>query len=61
MQLGRFTSCLLWDRSNARTEYLSFDGVEMYYPYNGIHGRGFINKFEATIHQAYLCVIILAT
>jgi hypothetical protein len=41
---------------NARTEYLSFDVVEMYYPYNGILGRGFLNKFEAVIHQAYLCM-----
>jgi hypothetical protein len=35
---------------NARTEYLSFDVVEMYYSYNGILGRGFLNKFEAVIH-----------
>jgi hypothetical protein len=46
---------------NARTEYLSFDVVEMYYPYNGILRRGFLNKFEAVIHQAYLCVKIPAT
>jgi hypothetical protein len=46
---------------NARTEYLSFDVVEMYYLYNGILGRGFLNKFEAIIHQAYLCVKIPAT
>jgi hypothetical protein len=46
---------------NARTEYLSFDEVEMYYPYNGILGRDFLNKFEAIIHQAYLCVKIPAT
>jgi hypothetical protein len=41
---------------NARTKYLSFDVVEMYYPYNGILGRGFLNKFETIIHQAYLCM-----
>jgi hypothetical protein len=46
---------------NARTEYLSFDVVEMYYPYNGIVGKGFLNKFEAIIHQAYLCVKIPVT
>jgi hypothetical protein len=46
---------------NARTEYLSFDMVEMYYPYNRILGRAFLNKFEAIIHQAYLCVKIPAT
>jgi hypothetical protein len=32
----------------------------MYYPYNEILGRGFLNKFEAIIHQAYLCVKIPA-
>jgi hypothetical protein len=46
---------------NARTEYLSFDVVEMYYPYNGILSRGFLNKFEAVIHQAFLCIKIPAT
>jgi hypothetical protein len=46
---------------NARNEYLSFDVVEMYYPYNDILGRGFLNKFEVVIHQAYLCVKIPAT
>jgi hypothetical protein len=45
---------------NARTEYLSFDVVEMYNPYNGILGRRFLNKFEAIIHQAYLCMKIPA-
>jgi hypothetical protein len=45
---------------NARTEYLSFNVVQMYYPYNGILGRGFLNKFEAVIHQAYLCIKIPA-
>jgi hypothetical protein len=45
---------------NTRTEYLSFDVVEMYYPYNGILGIGFLNKFEAIIHQAYLCMKIPA-
>jgi hypothetical protein len=45
---------------NVGTEYLSFDVVEMYCPYNDILGRGFLNKFEAVIHQAYLCVKIPA-
>jgi hypothetical protein len=35
--------------------------VEMYYPYNGILGKGFLNKLEAFIHQAYLCVKIPAS
>jgi hypothetical protein len=46
---------------NVRTEYLSFDVVEMYYSYNGILGRGFLKKFEVVIHQAYLCMKIPAT
>jgi hypothetical protein len=46
---------------NARTKYLFFDVVEMYYSYNGILGRGFLNKFEAVIHQAYLCIKIPST
>jgi hypothetical protein len=46
---------------NARTEYLSFDVVEMYCPYNGILDRGFLNNFEAVIHQAYLCMKISTT
>jgi hypothetical protein len=41
---------------NAITEYISFDVVEMYYPYFGIFGRGHLNKFEAVIHQSYLCM-----
>jgi hypothetical protein len=41
---------------NARIEYLSFDVVEMYYPYNGILGSGFLNKLETIIHQAYMCM-----
>jgi hypothetical protein len=46
---------------NARIEYLSFNVVEMYYPYNGILGREFLNKIEAVIHQAYLCMKIPTT
>jgi hypothetical protein len=40
---------------------LSFDVVERYYPYKGILGRGFLNKFEAIIHQPYLCMKIPGT
>ena len=28
----------------------------MNYPYNAIFGRGLINKFEAIVHQLYLCM-----
>jgi hypothetical protein len=39
---------------NARTEYITFDVVDMYYPYNAIFGRGLLITFKATLHSAYL-------
>jgi hypothetical protein len=47
--------------SNARTEYITFDVVDMSYPYNIIFGRGFLNTFEAMLHSLYLCLKIPAT
>jgi hypothetical protein len=45
--------------SNARTEYITFDAVDMsYYPYNAIFERGFLNTFEAVFHSLYLCLKI---
>jgi hypothetical protein len=44
---------------NARSEQVTFDIVDMVYPYNAIMGRGSINKFEAVIHRLYLCMKIL--
>jgi hypothetical protein len=44
---------------SARSEQVTFDIVDMVYPYNAIMGRGSINKFEATIHGLYLCMKIL--
>jgi hypothetical protein len=35
---------------NAQSEQVTFDIVDMVYPYNAIMGRGSINKFEASIH-----------
>jgi hypothetical protein len=43
------------------TEYITFDVVDMLYPYNAIFGRGFLNTFEVTLHLGYLCLKILAT
>jgi hypothetical protein len=43
---------------NARSEQVMFDIVDMVYPYNAIMGRGSINKFEAAIHELYLCMKI---
>ena len=42
------------DTSNPRTEHVTFNVVEMNYPYLAIFGRGLIKKFEAVVHQLYL-------
>jgi hypothetical protein len=44
-----------------RTEYITFDVVDMTYPYNAIFGSGLLNTFEAALHSAYLCLKIPAT
>jgi hypothetical protein len=46
---------------NPRTEYVTFDVVDMPYPYNAIFGRGLLNTFEAAIHSGYICLKIPAT
>jgi hypothetical protein len=43
---------------SARSEQVTFDIVNMVYPYNAIMGRGSINKFEVAIHGLYLCMKI---
>ena len=47
-------------QENARTEYITFDVVDLYYSYNAIFGRGFANKFNATNHMGYMCMKMLA-
>jgi hypothetical protein len=47
--------------TNARTEYITFDVVDISYPYNAIFGRGSINTFEVALHSLYLCLKIPAT
>jgi hypothetical protein len=47
--------------SNAHTEYVTFDMVDMSYPYNIIFGKGFLNTFEAALHSLYLCLKIPTT
>ena len=42
--------------SNARTEQIAFDVVDMYNPYNALFGRGTLNAFEAIISYSYLCM-----
>jgi hypothetical protein len=39
---------------NARSEQVTFDIVDMVYPYNALMGQGSINKYEAAIHGLYL-------
>ena len=43
---------------NLRTERITFDVVELEYPYNAILGRGTLNTLEAATHSAYLCMKI---
>jgi hypothetical protein len=47
--------------SNARTEYITFDMVDMSYPYNGVFRKCLINTFEAALHSLYLCLKVPAT
>ena len=55
--LGKITLPVSFgDLSNPRIEHVTFDIVEMNYPYNAIFGRGLMNKFEAIVHQLYLCM-----
>jgi hypothetical protein len=36
---------------NPRTEYITFDVVDMLYPYNTIFERGLLNTFETALHS----------
>ena len=38
------------------TEAITFDVVDINYPYNAIFGRNTLLKFAAVIHQSYLCM-----
>jgi hypothetical protein len=46
--------------SNARTEYITFDVVEMSYQYNAIFGRGLLKTFKTALHSLYLCLKVPA-
>jgi hypothetical protein len=46
---------------NPRTEYITFDVVDMAYPYNAIFRRGLLNTFKAAFNLAYLCLKVPAT
>jgi hypothetical protein len=43
---------------SALSEQVTFDIVDMVYPYNTIMGHNLINKFEVAIHGIYLCMKI---
>jgi hypothetical protein len=46
---------------NARTKYMTFDVVDMNYPYNAIFDRGLLNTFEVALHSNYLCLTVPTT
>jgi hypothetical protein len=46
---------------NAHTEYITFDVINLAYPYNAIFGRVLLNTFEAALHSVYHCLKVLAT
>jgi hypothetical protein len=46
---------------NPRIEFITFDVVDMIYPYNAIFRRGLLNTFEVVLHPAYLCLKIPTT
>jgi hypothetical protein len=41
---------------NPRTEYVTFDVVDMHYPCDTIFGRGLLSTFEVALHSRYLCL-----
>jgi hypothetical protein len=46
---------------NARTEYITFDVVDIHNPYNAIFCRGILNTFEVALLSAYLCLKVPTT
>jgi hypothetical protein len=46
--------------ANAHTEYITFDVVDMSYPYNAIFGRVLLNTFEVALHSLYPCLKVPA-
>ena len=43
-------------KATPKEQTVTFDVVDIAYPYNAIFGRNSIIKFAAVIHQAYLCM-----
>jgi hypothetical protein len=48
-------------KESSLSEYITFDVVDMLYPYNAIFGWGLLNTFEAMLHSAYLYLKVPAT
>jgi hypothetical protein len=46
---------------NQRTEYITFNVIDLHYPYNAIFGRGLLIKFDVVLHSGYLCLKVSAT
>jgi hypothetical protein len=46
---------------NSRIEYITFDIIDMMYPYNAIFGRVLLNTFEVVLHSTYLCLKVPGT
>jgi hypothetical protein len=46
---------------NPHTKYITFDVVDMPYPYNIIFRSGLLNTFKAALHSAYLCLKVPVT
>jgi hypothetical protein len=58
--IGKIELPLSFDTApSPRSEQVTFDIVNMVYPYNTIMGHESINKFEAAVHTLYLCKKIL--
>jgi hypothetical protein len=47
--------------SNARTKDITFDVVDMSYPYNAILGRGLLNTFKVVLYSLYFYLKTPAT
>ena len=55
--LGKIELNITFGEGNTqRTEAITFDVVDIDYPYNAIFGRNTLVKFAAVIHQPYLCM-----
>jgi hypothetical protein len=46
---------------NPHTEYITFDVIDMLYPYNAIIRQGLLNTFQTALHSTYLCLKVPAT